>query len=165
MKRRILLIPAALIALFLDAFVLPSLSQNGVRPLFTMSLALTATAETKVQDGMLIAFFGGLFTDFFCNPYVGFSAAAYLVAVVILYGFVRKKRQSSALLILFASVGVLAAEALILVFSLAIGARFDAYRLLHATLPSVVLETLLVYPLAAVFRSREKGRFFRNETR
>ena len=161
MKRRILLILAALAAFFLDAFVLPALSQNGIRPLFTMSLALAATAEMKVQDGMLTAFFGGLFTDLFCNPYIGFSAAAYLTAVAIMYGFVKKNGQRCALLILFALVAALAAETMIFLFSLAIGAQFDAYRLLRAALPSLVLEALLVYPPAAMLRSREKGRSFR----
>ncbi len=156
MKRRLLLIPAALIALFLDAFVLPALTQNGIRPLFTLSLAMAATAATAVQDGMLIAVFGGLFTDLFCNPYLGLSAAAYLVAVVIAYGFVRKNERR-ALLLLFALVGAIAAETVIFVFSLAIGARFDAHRLLVAALPSIVLEALLTYPLAALYRSREKG--------
>ena len=157
MKRRLLLIPAALVALFLDAFVLPSISGNGIRPLFTLCLAMAAAAATAVQDGMLIAIFGGLLTDLFCNPYLGLSAAAYLVAVVIVYGFVRKNEQRRALLLLFALVGAAAAEAIIFIFSLAIGARFDAHRLLVATLPSIVLEALLTYPLAALFRSREKG--------
>ncbi len=157
MKRRLLLIPAALLALFLDAFVLPALSGNGIRPLFTLSLAMAATAVTAAQDGMLIAFFGGLLTDLFCNPYLGLSAAAYLVAVVIMYGFVRKGVQRSGLLILFALVGAAAAETIVFVFSLAIGARFDAQRLLLAALPSIVLEALFTYPLAALYRSREKG--------
>ena len=161
MKRRLLLIPAALIALFLDASVLPSLSDNGIRPLFTLCLAMAATAVTAVQDGMLIAFFGGLLTDLFCNPYLGLSAAAYLAAVVIVHGFVRKGGQRSGLLILFALVGAVAAETMILVFSLAVGARFDAHRLLTAALPSIVLEALLTYPLAAMYRSREKGSSFR----
>ncbi len=160
MKRRLLLIPAALIALFLDAFVLPSLSNNGIRPLFTLCLAMAATAATAVQDGMLIAIFGGLLTDLFCNPYLGLSAAAYLVAVVIVYGFTRKKEHARGLLILFALVGAAAAEAIIFIFSLAIGARFDAHRLLTAALPSIVLEALLTYPLAALYRSREKGSSF-----
>lgn len=157
MKRRLLLIPAAIVAVFLDAFVLPALSNNGIRPLFTLSLAMAATAVTKVQDGLLIAFFGGLLTDLFCNPYIGLSAAAYLIAVMILYGFVRKSGQRRGLLIPFALIGAVAAEGLIFLFSLAIGARFDAHRLLSAALPSVVLEALIVYPLAAMFRSREKG--------
>ena len=157
MKRRLLLIPAAIVAVFLDAFVFPTVSGNGIRPLFTMSLALAATASTKVQDGILIALFGGILTDLFCNPYVGLSAAAYLVAVMILYGFTHKGGQRRILLIPFALVGAVAAETMIFVFSLAIGARFDVHRLLTATLPSVVPEALLVYPLAAVFRSREKG--------
>ena len=157
MKRRLLLIPAAILAVFLDAFVFPSLSGNGIRPLFTMSLALAATAENKVQDGILIALFGGVLTDLFCNPYIGLSAAAYLVAVVIIYGFVKKGGRKRGLLILFAAVGAAAAEALIFVFSLAIGARFDAYRLLSATLPSIVLESVLTYPLAAVLHTEEKG--------
>ena len=157
MKRRILLIPAAILAVFLDAFVLPFLSGNGIRPLFTLSLALAATAATKVQDGMLIAFFGGLLTDLFCNPYIGLSGAAYLVAVAVMYGFVNRNGQKYGLSGVFALVGAIAAEAIIFVFSLAIGARLDAYRLLRSTLPSVVLEALLVYPLAAAFRSREKG--------
>ena len=160
MKRRLLLIPAALLALFLDAFVLPALSGNGIRPLFTLSLAMAATAATAVQDGMLIAVFGGLLTDLFCNPYLGLSAAAYLVAVVIMYGFVRKGVQRSGLLIPFALVGAVAAEAFVFVFSLAIGARFDAQRLLLSTLPSIVLEALFTYPLAALYRSREKGSSF-----
>ena len=160
MKRRLLLIPAALFALFLDAFVLPSLSGNGIRPLFTLSLAMAATAATAVQDGMLIAIFGGLLTDLFCNPYLGLSAAAYLVAAVIMYGFTRKKERARGLLILFALIGAAAAEAIIFVFSLAIGARFDAHRLLAAALPSTVPEALLTYPLAALFRSREKGSSF-----
>ena len=158
MKRRLLLIPAAILAVFLDAFVFPSLSGNGIRPLCTMSLALAATAVTKVQDGMPIAFFGGLLTDLFCNPYIGLSAAAYLIAVVIMHGFVKKSGQRRGLLILFAAVGAVAAETLIFVFSLAIGARFDGTRLLSAALPSVVIESLLVYPLAAMFADREKGR-------
>lgn len=157
MKRRLLLIPAALLAVFLDAFVIPALSNNGIRPLFTMSLALAATAVTKVQDGMPIAFFGGLLTDLFCNPYIGLSAAAYLIAVSIMYGFVHKRAQRRGLLILFAAVGAAAAETLIFVFSLVIGARFDAHRLLSAVLPSVVIESFLVYPLAAMFAGREKG--------
>ena len=160
MKRRLLLIPAVLIALFLDAFVLPSLSNNGIRPLFILCLAMAATAATAVQDGMLIAIFGGLLTDLFCNPYLGLSAAAYLVAVVITYGFTRKKERARGLLILFALVGAAAAETIIFVFSLAIGARFDAHRLLAATLPSIVLEAILTYPLAALYRSREKGNSF-----
>jgi rod shape-determining protein MreD len=160
MKRRLWLIPAALLAVFLDAFVLPFLSQNGIRPLFTLSLALAATAVTKVQDGIPIALFGGLLCDLFCNPYIGLSAAAYLVAVAIMYGFVRKAEKGRALVILFAAVASLAAEALIFIFSLAIGARFDAARLLRATLPSLVLESLLVFPLCAAFRSREKGNSF-----
>ena len=157
MKRRLLLIPAALIALFLDAFVLPAISGSGIRPLFTLSLAMAATAVTAVQDGMLIAIFGGLFTDLFCNPYLGLSAAAYLVAAVITYGFTRKEERARGLLLLFALIGAAAAETIIFVFSLAIGARFDAHRLLAATLPSLVLEALFTYPLAALFRSREKG--------
>jgi rod shape-determining protein MreD len=157
MKRRLLLIPAALAALFLDAFVLPALSGNGIRPLFTLCLAMAATAATAVQDGMLIAVFGGLFTDLFCNPYLGLSAAAYLVAVVIVYGFTRKKERARVLLLLFASVGAAAAETVIFAFSLAIGARFDGHRLLTAALPSIILEALFTYLIAALFRSREKG--------
>lgn len=158
--KRLFLIPAAILAVFLDAFVLPFLAGGGFRPLFTLALALAATAATKVQDGMVIAFFGGILTDLFCNPYVGLSSAAYLVAVVILYGFVRKNRQKSGLLILFALVASAAAEAMIFLFSLAIGARFDGYRLLSGALPSVVVESILVFPLAAAFRIREKGSSF-----
>lgn len=158
--KRLLLIPAAILAVFIDAFVFPFLSGGGFRPLFTLTLALTATAATKVQDGMLIAFFGGLLTDLFCNPYVGLSSAAYLVAVAILYGFVRKNGRKSGLLILFALVASAAAEAMIFLFSLAIGARFDGYRLLSGTLPSVIVESILVFPLAALFRIREKGSSF-----
>ena len=44
MIRRVLLIPAAILAVFLDAFIVPSLFGNGIRPLFTLSLALAATA-------------------------------------------------------------------------------------------------------------------------
>lgn len=155
--KRLLLIPAAILAVFIDAFVFPALSGNGIRPLFTMSLALAAAAATKVQDGILVAVFGGLLADLFCNPYIGLSAAAYLIAVAIMYGFIRKSGFRRGLLIPFAAVGAVAAETAILIFSLAIGARFDALRLLRATLPSVVLEALLVYPLAALLKSREKG--------
>lgn len=158
--KRLLLTPAAILAVFLDAFVLPFLAGGGFRPLFTLALALAATAATKVQDSMVIAFFGGILTDLFCNPYVGLSSAAYLVAIVILYGFVRKNRQKSGLLILFALVASAAAEAMIFLFSLAIGARFDGYRLLSGTLPSVVVESILVFPLAAAFPMREKGSSF-----
>lgn len=155
--KRLLLIPAAILAVFIDAFVFPALSGNGIRPLFTLSLALAATAATKVQDGIPIAIFGGLLCDLFCNPYLGLSAAAYLAAVMIVYGFTGKGGYRRGLLIPFAAVGAIAAEAVILIFSLAIGARFDAFRLLRATLPSIILEALLVYPLAALLRSREKG--------
>ncbi len=155
--KRLLLIPAAILAVFIDAFVFPALSGNGIRPLFTLSLALAAAAATKVQDGILVAVFGGLLVDLFCNPHIGLSAAAYLIAVAIMYGFIRKSGFRRGLLIPFAAVGAVAAETAILIFSLAIGARFDALRLLRATLPSVVLEALLVYPLAALLKSREKG--------
>lgn len=155
--RRLLLIPAAILAVFIDAFIVTALSGNGIRPLFTLSLALAATAATKVQDGILVAIFGGLLCDLFCNPYIGLSAAAYLIAVVILYGFTRKDGVRRGLLFPFAAIGVIASETMILIFSLAIGARFDAFRLLRATLPSVILEALLVYPLAVLLRNREKG--------
>lgn len=157
MKRRLLLIPMAVLAVFLDCFVFPSLSNNGIRPLFVLSLALAAVAVTKPQDGMLIAFFGGLLTDLFCNPYLGLSGAAYLVAVVILHGFVKKRGARLSLLPLFALVASVAAEALIFLFSLVIGAKFDVQRLLRATLPSIILEALLVLPLSLPFRSKEKG--------
>ena len=49
MKRRLWLIPLSILAVFLDSFVFPSLSGNGIRPLCALSLALAATAETKVQ--------------------------------------------------------------------------------------------------------------------
>jgi rod shape-determining protein MreD len=158
MKRRLLLIPAALFALFLDCFVFPALSGNGFRPLLVSAVALGAVASTKVQDGILVAFFGGLFTDLFCNPYVGLSAAAYLLAVSVLYGFVRKNRPKASLLFLFALAAFLAAEALILVFTLITGARFPiGHRLLASTLPSLIFESLAVLPLAALFRTKEKG--------
>ena len=160
MKRRLWLIPLSILAVFLDAFVLPSLFANGFRPLFVLSLALAATAAIKVQDGMLVAFFGGLLSDLFFNPYLGLSAAAYLTATAILYGFLRKTGSVRALVIPFAAIAAAAAELLIFGFSLAIGARFDAMRLLSATLPSIVLEALLVYPLSALLRSREKGSVF-----
>jgi rod shape-determining protein MreD len=156
--KRLLLIPAAILAVFLDAFVLPFLAGGGFRPLFTLALALAATAATKVQDGMVIAFFGGILTDLFCNPYVGLSAAAYLLAVSVLYGFVRKNRPKASLLFLFALAAFLAAEALILVFTLITGARFPiGHRLLASTLPSLIFESLAVLPLAALFRTKEKG--------
>ena len=155
--KRLLLIPAAILAVFLDCFVLPSASLAGIRPLFTLSLALAATGATKVQDGMLIAFFGGILNDLFCNPYLGLSAAAYLVAVAIMHGFAKKSGKKLPLFPLFALVAATAAEALIFAFSLAIGAAFDARQLLWATLPSVLLEALLVLPLSAIFRIREKG--------
>ena len=162
MKRRLILIPAALIAVFLDCFVFPGLSMNGIRPLFTLSLALASTGVTKVQDGMLIAFFGGLLSDLFCNPYLGLSAAAYLIAVVIMHGFVRKSGKKLWLFPLFAAVAALAAETLIFGFSVVIGAKLDPLKLLRATLPSIALEALLVLPLSALFRSRtkEKGNAF-----
>ena len=157
MKRRLFLIPAAILAVFLDCFVLPTLAPYGVRPLFTLSLALAATAATKVQDGMLIAFFGGLISDLFFHPYLGLSAAAYLVAVAIQYGFAHKKSLKLPLVPLCAFVAATAAEAMIFGFSLVMGARFSALLLLRVTLPSTVLEALLTLPLAALFRSREKG--------
>lgn len=158
MKRRLLLIPAALLALFLDCFVFPAFSQNGVRPLFVPAVALAAVASSKVQDGIPVALFGGLLTDLFCNPYVGLSAAAYLLAVSVLYGFVRKNRPKHPLLFLFALAAFLAAEALIFVFTLITGARFPiGTRLLTSTLPSLILESLAVLPLAALFRTKEKG--------
>ena len=157
MKRRLLLIPAAVLAVFLDCFVFPTLSNNGIRPLFVLSLALAATGVTKAQDGMLIAFFGGLLTDLFCNPYLGLSAAAYLIAVAVMYGFVRKCGAKLLLLPLYALAASVAAETLIFLFSLVIGAKPDAQRLLRATLPSIVLEAIMTLPLSLPFRSREKG--------
>ena len=156
MKRRLWLIPLTILAVFLDCFVLPALSDNSIRPLFSLSLALAATAQTKVQDGILAAIGCGILTDLFCNPYVGLSAAAYLIAVCIQYGFVRKRGARRLPVLLGALVASTAAEAVIFLFSLAIGARFDALRLLRATLPSILLETILVLPLSAVLHSEEK---------
>ena len=162
MKRLLILIPVALIAVFLDSFLFPSLPTNGIRPLFTLAAALAAVAATKVQDGMLIAFFGGLLTDWFCNPYTGLSAAAYLAAVCVLYGFVRKNQPKLLLLFVFALLACAAAEAIIFVFSLAIGARTAVLsRLLLSALPSIILEALLVLPLAAALKPAGKGTFDR----
>ena len=158
MKRLWVLIPIAAIAVVLDSFLLPNLSVNGIRPLFVLAAALGAAASTKVQDGIVIAGIGGLLTDLFTNPYIGLSAAAYLIAVVILYGFVRKNRPKLPLLLAFALIACAAAETLIFGFSLILGARFSIVnRLLTATLPSLVLEALLVLPLAAMMRPAGEG--------
>ena len=157
MKRRLWLIPLTILAVFLDCFVFPAISKSGVRPLCVMSLALAATAETKVQDGILLSVFCGFLTDLFCNPYLGLSAAAYLIAVCIEYGFV-KNRGAKRLRVLFGALAAsTAAETVILLFSLIIGARFNALGLLTVTLPSIVLETLLVLPLCLWLHTEEKG--------
>ena len=162
MKRRLVLLPIAIAAVLIDSFLFPALPTQGIRPLFTLAVALAAVASTKVQDGMLIAFFGGLFTDLFCNPYTGLSAAAYLLAVCVLYGFVRKNRPKLGLLLIFAGIACAAAEALIVVFSLILGARTAMlHRLLVCTLPSIILEALLVLPPAAALQSAGKGTFER----
>lgn len=162
MKRLWLLIPVSAAAVLLDSFLMPALPTQGIRPLFTLAVALAAVASTKVQDGMLIAFFGGLLTDLFCNPYTGLSAAAYLSAVCILYGFVRKNRAKPVLLLIFAWIACAAAEALIFVFSLILGARTAVfYRLLLSALPSTILEALAVLPLAALLKPAGKGTFER----
>ena len=162
MKRLFLLIPLTVIAILIDCFLFPALSQNGIRPLLVLSLALAATAATKVQDGIVIALIGGLLCDLFCNPYLGFSAAAYLAAVCILYGFVRKNQPKLPLLLIFALIACTAAEAMVFVFSLIIGARFPIRtRLLLSVLPSLVLESLAVLPLAALLRVKGKGTFDR----
>ena len=162
MKRLFVLIPASLVAILLDCFLFPSLNTQGIRPLCTLAVALAAVAATKVQDGMLIAFVGGLLTDLFCNPYTGLSAAAYLLAVCILYGFVRKNQPKPGLLLIFAGIACAAAEALIFVFTLILGARTAVlHRLLFAALPSGILEALLILPLAALFKPAGKGTFDR----
>jgi rod shape-determining protein MreD len=162
MKRLWVLIPVSVIAIFLDSFLFPNLSDNGIRPLFVLAAALGAAAATKVQDSILIALIGGLLTDLFANPYLGLSAAAYLLAVVILYALIRKDRPKLPLLFVFAMLGCTAAEALILGFSLILGARFAiGYRLLSATLPSLILEASMVLPLAAILKPAGKGTFDR----
>ena len=162
MKRLFVLLPVSTAAVLLDCFVLPSLNTYGIRPLFTLAVSLAAVASTKVQDGMPIAFFGGLLTDLFCNPYTGLSAAAYLSAVCILYGFVRKNTPKLGLLWIFALIASAAAEAMIFVFSLILGARTAIlHRLLLCALPSVLLESLLVLPLTALLRPAGKGTFDR----
>ena len=162
MKRLFVLIPISLAAILLDSFLFPSLPLGGIRPLLTLTAALAAVASAKVQDGMLIAFFGGLLTDLFCNPYLGLSAAAYLIAVCILYGFIRKNRPKLPLLFVFALIACAAAEAVILGFSLILGARTAIVsRILTATLPSLIAEALLVLPLAALLKPAGKGTFDR----
>lgn len=162
MKRLFVWIPVTAAAILLDCFLFPKLPLFGIRPLLTLSVALAAVASAKVQDGMLIAFFGGLLTDLFCNPYTGLSAAAYLAAVCILYGFVRKNRPKLPLLFVFAWIACAAAEAVIFVFTLILGARTAVLdRLLLAVLPSTVLEALCVLPLAALIRPTGKGTFDR----
>ena len=158
MKRLWILIPTAAAAILLDSFLFPNLSDNGIRPLFVLAVALGAAASTKVQDGIVIALVGGLLTDLFTNPYLGLSAAAYLIAVVILYGFVRKNRTKLPLLFVFALIACTATEALIFAFSYLLGARFSIVsRLLTATLPSLIIESLLVLPLAVLLRPAGKG--------
>lgn len=162
MKRLFVLIPLTAAAILLDSFLFPNLSQNGIRPLFVLAFALGAAASTKVQDGIVIAFLGGLLTDLFSNPYLGLSGAAYILAVVILYGFVRKNRPKLPMLLVFALLACAAAEAVILAFSLILGARFSiGSRLLTATLPSLVIESLLVLPFAAMLKPAGKGTFDR----
>ena len=162
MKRLWILIPITVIAILLDSFLFPNLSDNGIRPLFVLAAALGAVAGTKVQDGILIALIGGILTDLFANPYLGLSAAAYLLAVVILYGFVRKNRPKLPLLFVFALIACAAAEAMIFGFSLIFGARFSIVnRLLTATLPSLILEALITLPLAALLRCAGEGTFDR----
>ena len=81
---------------------------------------------------------------------------------MILYGFIRKNRPKLLMLLVFALVACTASEAMILGFSLILGARFSILnRLLTATLPSLILEALLVLPLAAILKPAGKGTFDR----
>lgn len=162
MKRFWVLIPAAAAAILLDSFLFPTLPLQGIRPLLTLAVALAAVASTKVQDGILIALFGGLLCDLFCNPYTGLSAAAYLAAVCLLYGFVRRNRPKLPLLFVFAWLSCAAAEVVILAFTLIFGARTAiASRILLTALPSTVLTALAVLPLSILIRPAGKGTFDR----
>ena len=62
MKRLWTLIPLTAAAILLDSFLFPNLSQNGIRPLFVLAVALGAVASYSVQDGIVIALVGGLIT-------------------------------------------------------------------------------------------------------
>ena len=159
MKRLLALIPLSLVALLLDCVIFTEVSFFGTRPCCFLAIALAACVAVDVQSGLILAFFGGLLTDVFCNPYAGLTAAAMLLAVTVLYLFIRKTMPKKLLLFGICVIAVAAFEAVVSVFSLIWGARFDYLRtLLLVTLPSILLTALLVLPIEALILAAGKSR-------
>ncbi len=159
MKRYFALIPLTILALLLDCFVFTRVTFFGICPSMLTAVVLAACAITCVQDALVLGTIGGLLIDIFCNPYAGLTAAATLAAVATLHLFIRKNKPKQFVLFLYCCAAAAVREAIILLFSLIVGARFDFLRtILLQRLPSVILTALLALPIAALLTALGKSR-------
>ena len=129
-----------------------------VRPFLLLAVALAACVRLNVQSGIVVAFFGGLVLDAVCNPYLGLTAACWLVSVSALYLFTRRNQPKAPLLWLLAALAAWMPAPIEWLYAFIGGAGYGGMlRMLTVALPCAVLTGLCVLPLSALLRWAKKG--------
>ncbi|HPF53053.1 MAG TPA: hypothetical protein P5116_01640 [Eubacteriales bacterium] len=90
MKKRLLMIPLALVFLLLDTAAFPAFALFDIRPWMCLALAMAATQADSVRAGMIIAGVTGFFIDLICNTYLGVSSALYILSCIAIALVLRK---------------------------------------------------------------------------
>jgi rod shape-determining protein MreD len=143
---------AGVLAALLEISVVPGLT-SFAQPNVVFIIAVVATMMIGVEEGLAIAFFGGLMTDLLLpGRQLGGTSLVLLsmVAATAVIGRLLPPRRVSAavLLVLVLALLVQPLEILVLAATAGTPAAFDPLHLL----PSVVVDALLAAPLAAALR-------------
>lgn len=158
MKKNVLLIFLALLFVFADTAFFSKINLYGIRPYMVLSFALAATITFSVQSGMVIAAVCGLLTDLICNPYLGLTSAFGLLAVVLVYLFVRRSKPKKLVLYLALLAVLTALDMFLCLLSIIFGASVNMINalLLHA-LPCAAISAGLVILLSKLLKPLTKG--------
>lgn len=122
MKRHLVLILIALTALAADVLLFAG---SFISPPLYSAVTFAVLSAVSVQYAIVFALVGGLLTDAVSNPYAGVTAAALLAAVCILYLLIRKNKPKPFVLFLYFCVAAVGKEAVVLGYSLFLGAELS----------------------------------------
>lgn len=120
MRRYLVWISAAVAALAADVLLF---SGSVISPPLLSAVVFAVLSAVSVQHAIIFALVGGLLADAISNPYAGVTAAASLAAVCILYLLIRKNKPKPFVLFLYFCAAAAAKEAVILGYSLFLGAK------------------------------------------
>lgn len=145
-------IPLMMIAAVVDASVFSQLRYLNGQPSLVLLLVVSWGLLNELGDGLVWAFFGGLFADLLSITPTGTSSLAYAVSVFILTAYMGQVgRRNFFVPILAVILTTLIYQTAILGMLMVQGNAFPLSRVFFTwTLPSMLLNIMFIYPIFRV---------------